>query len=112
MGDVPRLLEKYRGREEVMIASLENKYKTTFHIVGEKNTSLHTVTPVTPGLQHRLVKFYQQHDQSKISSIPHILNKYRGNEDKMVRILQSKYNAWFPAAEGKLFLIYMCNFHV
>lgn len=99
--DVPRLLAKYVGREQEMINILERKYSARFDpsgaAMGASTGRAAAAAPVPPaGLEERMAMFYHQHAPGKVPSIPHLMQKYSGHEEKLIRMLETKYNAWFP----------------
>lgn len=48
---------------------------------------------MTPTPKERLEKFYKKHDEpEKLQEVDHLLTKYAGSYDKMIKVLESKYN--------------------
>jgi hypothetical protein len=79
-----------------MIVNLEVKYKSKF----PPSSTVKVVRFVEDGsdIKRRLHIFYHQYCPAKISTVPHILDKYRGDEERMILLLERKYNAQFPPA--------------
>ena len=44
-----------------------------------------------PTPKERLVKFYKKHNPEKIDEVDRLLTKYAGSYEKMVKVLESKY---------------------
>jgi len=75
--EIDTLLRKYRGKEEVMFKVLDKKYGSA--------------TVIDPAVRLRLLKFYEQYQPEKISQIDTLLQKYRGKEEVMFKVLDKKY---------------------
>lgn len=94
LSDIPKLLKKYSGKESELIINLEAKYKAKFP--SKSSTKGVRFSEDDSDIRRRLIMFYRQNCPSKLSTIDHILDKYRGDEEGMIFLLERKYNAKFP----------------
>lgn len=89
LGNVDKLLEAYKGKEDALIADLVKKYGP--------EPSAAPASPVVSSsssagdTRARLVRFYEKYASDKMSNIDKILAHYAGKEDKMFADLVSKY---------------------
>merc|ERR1712183_385154 len=72
VGTVDGMLEKFKGKEEVMFQKLEVKY-------GENPTAVW------------LTAFYTKHNPSKVDSVDELVDIYKGKEEEMYHKLKAKY---------------------
>ena len=60
-------------------------------ISSSKNTVNPTINPVTPSFLDQVSAFYLKHNPTKVEEIPKLLEKYRGQENELIRKLEKKY---------------------
>ncbi|OQR98637.1 nuclear pore complex protein [Achlya hypogyna] len=91
-----RLLEEHRGRESALFLRVLRQ------CIGDSATTddvheylLRGVLPATPVRDNphrvRLVTFYEKHNPTKLPEVDMVLLKYHGNEAKLFRDLETKY---------------------
>lgn len=49
-------------------------------------------------MEERVRQFYQEHNPSKLASVPEILEKYRGREQELLLKLQKQYGVAPPTS--------------
>ncbi len=103
---VPELLEKYSGQEDELIESIFNKYDISDT---ERDSFLLTAEQEITGNQFEeliifekenkiknpekvILSIYKRYNPEKISALPELLEKYKGQEDDLIENIFIKYN--------------------
>jgi hypothetical protein len=86
LADVDATVAKYAGREEDMFAALVQKYGPESPLQQPQ-----TVGAVASPYRDRLVRFYQQYNTEKLSTLDVTLAKFGGREEEMFQALVRKY---------------------
>jgi hypothetical protein len=60
-------------------------------VVPPNTTNINTSTAGSMNTEERVQEFYRQHNPAKLSSVPEILEKYRGREQELLQKLQKQY---------------------
>lgn len=69
-----------------------NPFASSLTIVVPPNTTnINTSTAGSMNTEERVREFYRQHNPAKLSSVPEILEKYRGREQELLQKLQKQY---------------------
>jgi hypothetical protein len=102
MHEIPGLLDRYRGREGLLIEKLEKKYKTSF-ITSKKPVQHSDVSLALPPVEFevQLRDFYIRHNPGMMDEIPGMLERYRGRERLLKEKLEDKYRTKFVAYKPK-----------
>ena len=79
LNDIPFILHKYAGKEDVLLEKLKLQYKVT--------------KSEPPTYLERLENFYRLHKPDTLAKVPSILEKYKGRELELFDHLQKKYNS-------------------
>ncbi|GFH51820.1 hypothetical protein CTEN210_08296 [Chaetoceros tenuissimus] len=115
VGEVPKTLQKYQGREKELFEKLAKKYNVPNPLNEKKaeqtapppptfgstsqTTQISTSSGSSPDYKAILTKFYQTHNPSKISEVEKNLVKYQGREREMFAKLALKYKVPDPLSE-------------
>jgi hypothetical protein len=99
VGGVDSMLDKYRGREEELFATLVSKLgpepsssgTSTQPAAAPLATAPVASPAVPPAHRDRLVRFYAKYSPDKLPEVDSILTKYAGKETKMFQVLVDRY---------------------
>jgi hypothetical protein len=100
-GSVETMLEKYRGHEEEMFATLVSKLGPEPPSTAAPNAqAAASASPAAPSpFRDRLVRFYTKYAPDKLPEVDVLLAKYAGKEVKMFEVLAQRYGPEPTAAD-------------
>jgi len=81
LGDVPNLLQKYRGREKTLYLGICEKYKVKPEGVESKAAKF----------KELICEVYREHNPSKLDDVDKLLAKYKGREENVYKSVCEKY---------------------
>ncbi|ORC84127.1 uncharacterized protein TM35_000491330 [Trypanosoma theileri] len=87
VAQVDAQLEKYKGREEDLLAALVQKYGPEPEVV---NTTV-SASGVSMSFKDRLTAFYEKYAPNKVAQVDAQLEKYKGQEEDLLAALVQKY---------------------
>ncbi|KEG12268.1 hypothetical protein DQ04_01851130 [Trypanosoma grayi] len=89
--EIPRALEKYKGREAEWMMELVKKYGEE-PLRKSPKLSRRSGNKEIRSLRDRLIDFYQVHNESMIPFVDELIKNYNGNEEEMFKDLDRQYS--------------------
>lgn len=94
VASVPGLLKKYKGNEEQLLKKIKEKYPDKDgEDEGDGDGEMEVADDSVEG---QIRAIYKKHKPEKLDSVPALLKKYAGAEQKLLKTLMAKYE---PEAE-------------
>mmetsp|Transcript_37715 Transcript_37715/g.87108 ORF Transcript_37715/g.87108 Transcript_37715/m.87108 type:complete len:1671 (+) Transcript_37715:82-5094(+) len=89
LSEVPSLLEKYKGNEKTLYIAIKKKYKVKKEVKGEDGEDLDGLS--AEDWRDKITKLYEECNPSKLSTVPALLEKYKGKEKQLYLDIKKKY---------------------
>jgi hypothetical protein len=98
--NVPDLMQRYKGKEEALLAAIETKYGVD-HSAGalsdeeeeeEEEADAKSEAKAVKKILKKIKAIYKEYAPEKVADLPSVFEKYAGKETKLLAAVMKKYN--------------------
>ncbi|CAB9525509.1 cis-trans isomerase [Seminavis robusta] len=85
LGNVDALLEKFKGKEDLMFQKVEERAQQS------SSTPIAASDSSKKSYRERLIELFQKHNPSKLNTVDALLEKFKGKEEALLQKAKEKY---------------------